>query len=159
MTTRQYDVLIIEDNGSKLQEIRNALPPGFREDPMTASSIANAYRAINGKPFHLVVLDMTFQISNEGGAAVAKESLAGVEVLQYMARKRLHTQVIVATQHTNFQTTELPGIDSIEKLDGLLSELFPNNYFRTVHVDLSGEAWKQQLADAAVAAVQRDRRQ
>lgn len=152
--TAEYDVLIIEDNGSKLQEIRNALPPEFNA-PIANTSIAAAYRTVTTVPFHLVILDMTFQVSNEGGAAVAKESLAGVEVLQYMARKRLRTPVIVATQHTTFHTPELPDIDSIAKLDDLLSELFPNNYFRTVHVDLSGEAWKQQLAEAAIAAVQR----
>jgi CheY-like chemotaxis protein len=146
-------VYIVEDNASKLQEMINALPIVFRDRVMTSHAISNAYRVIANSEFDLIILDMTFQVSNEGGGQIAKESLAGVEVLQYMAAKRLDTPVIVATQHTTFRTRELPEIDSIEKLDGLLKDLFPGNYFTTVHVDLSGEAWKERLAAAAVQAV------
>lgn len=152
----RYEVLIVEDNLTKQQEIINALPPAFREGVLTTPSIANAYRSVANKPFDLVILDMTFQVSNEGGGAIAKESLAGVEVLQYMARMRIRTPVIVATQHTNFHTVELPDIDSIDKLDDLLRDLFPLNYVATVHVDLSGEDWKQRLAFAAENAIRKD---
>ncbi|PQZ77361.1 MULTISPECIES: response regulator [unclassified Brevundimonas] len=152
----RYQVLIVEDNLTKQQEIINALPPAFRDGVLPTPSIAAAYRSVANKRFDLVILDMTFQISNEGGGAIAKESLAGVEVLQYMSRMRIRTPVIVATQHTNFHTVELPGIDSIEKLDELLRDLFPENYVTTVHVDLSGEDWKQQLVSAAENALKRD---
>ncbi len=151
--SERYEVLIVEDNLTKQQEIINALPPAFRDGVLPAPSIAAAYRSVANKRFDLIILDMTFQISNEGGGAIAKESLAGVEVLQYMSRKRIKTPVIVATQHTNFHTVELPDIDSIEKLDALLSDLFPENYVTTVHVDLSGEEWKKRLAAAAENAL------
>lgn len=154
--SRRYEVLIVEDNATKQQEIINALPPAFREGVLATASIANAYRSVANKPFDLVILDMTFQISNEGGAAIAKESLAGVEVLQYMSRMRITTPVIVATQHTSFHTVELPDIDSIEKLDELLRDLFPDNYVATVHVDLSGEDWKPRLAAAAGNAIRKE---
>ncbi len=51
----------------------------------------------------------------------------------------------------------MPDVDSIEKLDELLRDLFPKNYFTTVHVDLSGESWKEKLVDAAMRAVARGR--
>lgn len=151
-----YQVLIVEDNLTKQQEIINALPPAFRDGVLATPSIANAYRSVANKRFDLIILDMTFQISNEGGGAIAKESLAGIEVLQYMSRMRIATPVIVATQHTTFHTVELPDIDSIEKLDELLSDLFPENYIATVHVDLAGEDWKSQLAAAVEEALKRD---
>jgi len=154
--SRRYEVLIVEDNATKQQEIINALPPAFRDRVLTTPSIANAYRSVANRPFDLVILDMTFQVSNEGGGAIAKESLAGVEVLQYMSRMRIRTPVIVATQHTNFHTAELPDIDSVEKLDELLTDLFPENYVTTVHVDLAGEEWKIRLAQAAESAVARN---
>lgn len=158
MKSERYEVLIVEDNATKQQEIINALPPLFRDGVFATPSIAAAYRSVANKHFDLVILDMTFQISNEGGGAIAKESLAGVEVLQYMSRMRIATPVIVATQHTNFHTVELPDIDSIAKLDELLRDLFPENYVATVHVDLSGEEWKQHLAAAAESALKREPR-
>lgn len=152
---KRYSVFVVEDNGTKLQEIKNALPAAFRHNVLDTPSIAWAYRALANTTFDLVILDMTFQVSNDAGNQLAKEALAGVELLQYMARKELEAPVIVATQHTSFHTPELPGIDSIDQLDELLRDLFPNNYFATVHVDLSGESWKAQLAAAATAAVTR----
>jgi CheY-like chemotaxis protein len=150
---KRLSVFIVEDNQSKLLEIKKALPNVFRHDVTDTSSIAGAYRLIANREFDLVILDMTFQVSNSKGKQVAKESLAGIEVLQYMDRKNITAPVIVATQHTSFHTPEISGIDSISKLDGLLKELFPKNYFTTVLVDLAGEAWKEQLSDAALRAV------
>ena len=156
----QYSVFIVEDNGTKLQEIRNALPEEFQEDCLDTPSIAWAYRALANRDFDLVILDMTFQVSNDPSNQLAKESLAGIELLQYMDRKGVTSPVIVATQHTAFHTPDLPGIESINQLDELLSDLFPVNYFTTVHVDLAGEGWKEQLAAAALQAVmsRRERR-
>lgn len=151
-----YTVFIVEDNGSKLQEIRAALRHEISGEPLTTSSIANAYRVMANADFDLVILDMTFEVSSELGS-VAKESLAGIELLQYMGRMGLSVPVIVATQHTTFYTPELPGIDSIEKLDELLKELFPANYFTTVHVDLAGEVWKTELVSATRRALARGR--
>lgn len=138
-------VLIVEDNATKRAEIEKALPPRFAFQVRSTPSIAQAYRALAGQTWDLVILDMTFQVSQSGGGELSKEALAGVELLQYMSRSRLSAPVIVATQHSSFPTPEIPGIDSIDKLHQLLADLFPANYRMTVQVDLSEEAWKARF--------------
>lgn len=146
-------VLIVEDNATKREEIERALVvPGLTFEVLPVSSIANAYRALDTRTWDLIVLDMTFQVSQSVGNEISKEALAGVEILQFIARKRAKSPVIVATQHSSFVSPGLPGIDSIDKLHALLTKLFPRNYKRTVFVDLAGSQWRRQF-QAAVAEV------
>src|SRR5687767_3896574 len=106
---KKRSVLIVEDNAGKRAEIERALPSRYDFDPLFAPSIAQAYRAIEKKPWDLIILDMTFQVAQTPGHESAKEALAGVELLQFMARRRVSVPVIVATQHSSFSSVEMPG--------------------------------------------------
>lgn len=147
-----YSVLIVEDNNTKRIEIENSLPSCFSYEVQATPSIAQAYRVLSIKPYDLVILDMTFQVSQGKGQEMSKEAMAGVELLQYMARSKINSPVIVATQHSVFSSPGLPTINSVGDLDDLLSALFPENYRTTVQVDLSEETWKTRL-QAAVTNV------
>ena len=68
--------------------------------------------------------------------------------MQYIVGRRLKTNVIVVTQHTSFSTTDIPDVNSIQELDRLLSDGFPDIYRGVVHVVLGGERWKGDLARA-----------
>jgi DNA-binding NtrC family response regulator len=143
----KHTILIVEDNSVKKAEIEKALLSSFQIDIHSTQSIAQAYRAIEGKPWDLIILDMTFQVSQSTGSGLAKEPLAGIELLQYLSRKRNRVPVIVATQHTVFSSSELPSIDSIEKLNDLLRRVFPENYKAIIYVNLVEEGWKVQLCN------------
>jgi CheY-like chemotaxis protein len=145
-------VLIIEDNETKRLKIGQALPPGFGT-PAWAQSIAQAYRLIQTKAWNLIILDMTFHVAHSPGHDGEKESLAGIEVLQFLTRRRIKVPVVVATQHASFSNADIPGIDSIQALDRLLSKLFPDNYCGTVAVDPSEESWKVDLQKAVARAL------
>jgi CheY-like chemotaxis protein len=149
-----FSVLIVEDNATKCAEIRNCFKifPQLSQTFLIESthSIASAYRVLEGKPWDLIILDMTFQAPLGSGNEIAKEALAGIELLQYMSKRRMKTPVIVATQHSSFSSTDMPGIDSIEKLHAVLSRLFPGNYRKIVQVDLAEKAWKGRLQTAVM---------
>lgn len=148
---KKHSILIIDDSDQKREEIGKALPPGF-DTPGWAQSIAQAYRTIQAQDWDLIVLDMTFHAAQNPGQDSAKESLAGIEILQFMARRRIDIPVIVATQHASFRDA-IPEIKSIAALDKLLSKLFPKNYRETVAVDTSEESWKLHLQMAISRAL------
>lgn len=150
---KKYSVLIVEDNVTKQNALATAMPILHEFDTNFAPSISQAYIAISRKPYDIIILDMTFQVSQSAGRETSKEAIAGIELLQYMSRRRIRSLVIVATQHTSFSTPETPGIDSIEKLDSLLSELFPANYRTTVKVDLSEDSWRTQFESAVMKVI------
>jgi CheY-like chemotaxis protein len=150
----KYTVLIVEDNAVKKAEIEKALLATFSIDFHSTQSIAQAYRAIEGKSWDLIILDMNFQVSQSTGSGLAKEPLAGIELLQYLSRRKNRVPVIVATQHTVFSSSELPPIDSIEKLDNLLKRVFPENYRTTIYVNLVEEHWRAQLCSAVRSVFQ-----
>jgi DNA-binding NtrC family response regulator len=150
----KHRILVVEDNATKQAEIENALQGEF--EILSTKSIAGAYRLISGT-WDLVVLDMTFQVGQTRGHESAKEALAGIELLQYMASRSIEVPVVVATQHTSFTTSEMPAIDSIAKLHTLLADAFPETYRHTVEVDLSEETWKTKLREIVRSVLSEDR--
>lgn len=139
-------ILIIEDNTAKKDAIVAALPPELDCMPLHAPSIAQAYRAIEGGGLDIIILDMTFLVSQ--GTALAVEALAGVEILQYLNRRRNAAQVIVATQHSSFSGSEIPNIDSLEKLHEGFSRAFPKNYREVIQVNTEHDDWHLSLRRA-----------
>ena len=139
------NILIVEDNQTKRTEIEKAIKAALPAEVVGVSSISQAYRSIEYKEWDLIVLDMTFQVAQSMGQESAKEALAGIEILQFIARRQMQTPVVVATQHSSFSTIDMPAINSISTLDELLEELFPENYRGIVEVDLSEESWKANL--------------
>lgn len=138
----KFNILIVEDNQTKRTEIEKSIKSSMDADVIGVSSIRQAYISLEHKKWDLIVLDMTFQVTQSAGHESAKEALAGIEILQFMARRQIDIPVVVATQHSSFSSVDMPGIDSVQKLDELLSDLFPENYRNTVEVDLSEEGWK-----------------
>lgn len=142
------DILIVEDNFSKQVEIENALS-SLEAQPLAVRTMIDAFRLITEQPWDLVILDMTFLVDRAIGSDSARQSMAGVELLQFMARRRLTTPVIVATQHDSFSSPDLGEIEGVEALDALLREAFPRNYCNIVKVDQSEDSWKARLLEAA----------
>ncbi|WP_395444302.1 response regulator [Caulobacter sp. UC70_42] len=146
-----YDIFIVEDNPTKHEEIKAALPSSCI--PTWTTAISQAFKILENKRWDLIILDMTFQVLSGSGNEIAKEPLAGIEVLQYLKRRRIEVPVIVATQHSSFTSNERPDIDSIDKLHAMLARLFSPNYRETVRVDLSEDTWKAGLRLAVVRAL------
>lgn len=148
-------ILIVEDNQTKRTEIEKAVHLALPAEVIGVSSISQAYRSIEYKYWDLIILDMTFQVAQGMGQESAKEALAGIEILQFIARRAIKTPVVVATQHSSFSSIELPEINSIGALDQLLRELFTENYCATVEVDLSEEGWKTSLQNEVISALKK----
>ena len=147
------NILIVEDNASKQVEIEKALSE-LRTQPLAVRTMIDAFRLVTERPWDLVILDMTFLVDRTIGSDSARQSMAGVELLQFMGRRRLTTPVIVATQHESFSSPELGEIEGIEALDALLREAFPRNYRHIVKVDQSEDRWKARLLEAAIVILE-----
>jgi CheY-like chemotaxis protein len=140
-------ILIVEDNLAKKDAIVAALPRDLDCKPLYASSIAHAYRTIEGSELDVIILDMTFLVSR--GTTLAVEPLAGVEVLQYLNRRRIAAQVIVATQHSSFSLgADVPNIESLAALHESLSNAFPRNYREVIQVNTEYDGWHSPLRRA-----------
>jgi CheY-like chemotaxis protein len=138
-------VLIVEDNQGKLDAIERVIQPTLDCEVEEARSITQAFLQLRRTEYDLVILDMIFQGNMGAGQMAAKEALAGIEVMQYIVKRPYSPSVIVATQHDNFSTPELPDINSVFELDELLRESFPDIYRGVVRVVLAQEKWKEEL--------------
>ena len=143
------NVLIVEDNAEKNKAIETIIRSQFTGRIDFAQTISSAYSQLEHHNWDLVILDMTFQVSQGLGQAVRKEALAGLEILQFMTSKNLSYPVIVATQHSSFSQVGLISLSSVEELHSLLSETFPEIYRETITVDLTTNEWHAALLNAA----------
>jgi CheY-like chemotaxis protein len=143
------NVLIVEDNAEKSKAIETIIRSQFTGRIDFAQTISSAYSQLEHHNWDLVILDMTFQVSQGLGQAVRKEALAGLEILQFMTSKNLSYPVIVATQHSSFSQVGLISLSSVEELHSLLSETFPEIYRETITVDLTTNEWHAALLSAA----------
>jgi CheY-like chemotaxis protein len=143
------NVLIVEDNAEKSKAIETIIRSQFTGRIDFAQTISSAYSQLEHHNWDLVILDMTFQVSQGLGQAVRKEALAGLEILQFMTSKNLSYPVIVATQHSSFSQVGLISLSSVEELHSLLSETFPEIYRETITVDLTTNEWHAALLNAA----------
>jgi CheY-like chemotaxis protein len=143
------NVLIVEDNAEKSKAIETIIRSQFTGRIDFAQTISSAYSQLEHHNWDLVILDMTFQVSQGLGQAVRKEALAGLEILQFMTSKNLSYPVIVATQHSSFSQVGLISLSSVEELHSLLLETFPEIYRETITVDLTTNEWHAALLSAA----------
>lgn len=141
-------ILIVEDNASKELEVRKALAPLGR-DMTWLTTITDAFRLVTEQDWSLIILDMTFLVDRSSGFQSGRQSMAGLELLQFMASHRLTIPVIVATSHDTFSSPEVGTIVGITVLDDLLRDAFPLKYRFAVKVDLSEDDWKRELLDRA----------
>lgn len=141
-------ILVVEDNYSKLREIEKALAP-LENHVLAVRTITDAFRLVTEQEWDLIVLDMTFLVDRSAGFESGRQSMAGMELLQFIARRRFAIPVIVATQHDKFASPEIGQIDGLEALHNLLLDAFPRNYRCTVKVDQSEDSWKLRLLHAA----------
>ena len=142
-------ILIVEDNVEKGNIISSVLRGRFKSDIEFARTISSGFAILEHKHWDLVVLDMTFQVSQGLGQEVRKEALAGVELLQFMTGKELEYPVIVATQHSDFTQGGLINLSSVDQLGDLLSATFPQIYRGIIKVDLTSTSWHAELIGLA----------
>lgn len=139
-------VLLVEDNDQKARQIQELLNEFSPEILFHAKSLRATYPALERGGWTVVILDMTLHASEGQWASSAKESLAGLEVLQAISASQDQCRVIVATQHDIFRQEPL-YFQSVAELDSALGEWFAENYAGIVRVTLGREEWKSQLRE------------
>jgi len=118
-------VLIVEDDQFKLNDIMAFFErshPGFQI--LVSRSVNSAKKSLLGESFDLAVLDMslpTFDIGVGGGGGDPK-NFGGLEIIRYIARRRINCRFIVITQFAAFGE----GEDSMDR--ETLREALANDY-------------------------------
>ena len=126
--------------------IESTLVQHFKVEITWARHLAGAY-ALAAQSFDLILLDMTFSASTGSRSQVRKQSLAGIEYLQFLASKGIDVPVIVVTGHDSFQSVSAGSPKSIEELHDLLGAGFSPTYQCTVKVDPLRDDWQEMLVE------------
>ena len=135
-------VLIVEDNTSKLENIKNCLKKTYVDiELIERYSFNSGLKEILSSAFDYIILDMslpTYDITrNENGGD--KRRLGGLNILKRMYMKKIFIPVIVITQFESFDN----GTLSLSSLNEELSARYSSIWKGTVYY--GNNDWEEQL--------------
>ena len=137
-------ILIIEDNATKLQHIKEFCTNNVQESSLTDRQSYNTAQQeviFHGGEYDIILLDVsmnTYDTNRDDNGE--QEPLAGANILRFMKLRRIKTPVIVITMYESF----VDGV-RINALDERFKKQYEDIYKGFVYYNLKNEDWKEEL--------------
>lgn len=151
MRTRNFTILIVEDDDHKLKSIFGLIHDNFPDTKtIIARSLTSGVRACEQGDIDFAIVDMSlptydFSVDKAGGGK--PQSLGGTEVLRFMEAIDLSVPTIVLTQHGEFPNGHGPKV-TFDTLSADLASEFGDWLIGTIFYSGQGGAWRRGIADA-----------
>lgn len=137
-------ILIIEDNETKLQHIREFCERSLKRCILNDKQSYNSAQQeviFHGSEYDLILLDVsmnTYDTQKEDNGE--QEPLAGANILRFMKLRRISTPVVVVTMYESF----VDGV-RINALDEKFRNQYKEIYKGFVYYNLKSDDWKDEL--------------
>lgn len=137
-------ILIIEDNETKLQHIKEFCTNCIENSVITDRRSYNTAQhevTFHGSEYDIILLDVsmnTYDTKKDDNGE--QEPLAGANILRFMRLRRIKTPVIVVTMYESF----VDGV-RINALDERFRSQYGDFYKGFVYYNLKNEDWKDEL--------------
>ncbi len=138
------NILIIEDNATKLQHIKDFCTNHVQESSLTDRQSYNTAQQeviFHGSEYDIILLDVsmnTYDTKKDDNGE--QEPLAGANILRFMKLRHIMTPVIVVTMYESF----VDGV-RINALDERFKKQYGDIYKGFVYYNLKNEDWKEEL--------------
>ena len=138
------NILIIEDNATKLQHIKDFCTNYVQESSLTDRQSYNTAQQeviFHGSEYDIILLDVsmnTYDTKKDDNGE--QEPLAGANILRFMKLRHIRTPVIVVTMYESF----VDGV-RINALDERFKKQYGDIYKGFVYYNLKNEDWKEEL--------------
>ena len=138
------NILIIEDNATKLQHIKDFCTNYVQESSLTDRQSYNTAQQeviFHGSEYDIILLDVsmnTYDTKKDDNGE--QEPLAGASILRFMKLRHIMTPVIVVTMYESF----VDGV-RINALDERFKKQYGDIYKGFVYYNLKNEDWKEEL--------------
>lgn len=138
------NILIIEDNATKLQHIKDFCTNYVQESSLTDRQSYNTAQQeviFHGSEYDIILLDVsmnTYDAKKDDNGE--QEPLAGANILRFMKLRHIMTPVIVVTMYESF----VDGV-RINALDERFKKQYGDIYKGFVYYNLKNEDWKEEL--------------
>lgn len=137
-------ILIIEDNETKLQHVKDFCTNSIDNSVITDRRSYNTAQhevTFHGSEYDIILLDVsmnTYDTKKDDNGE--QEPLAGANILRFMRLRRIKTPVIVVTMYESF----VDGV-RINALDERFRSQYGDFYKGFVYYNLKNEDWKDEL--------------
>lgn len=137
-------ILIIEDNATKLQHIKDFCTNYVQDSSLTDRQSYNTAQQeviFHGSEYDIILLDVsmnTYDTKRDDNGE--QEPLAGANILRFMKLRHIMTPVIVVTMYESF----VDGV-RINALNERFKNQYGDIYKGFVYYNLKNEDWKEEL--------------
>lgn len=138
------NILIIEDNQSKLKQIKSFVIKSYPSVSIhDALSYTAGLRRVYDERWDLLLLDMSLPIydMNQQETGGDKKSIAGKEIMKRMIHKKIYIPTIIITQFDTFGENEI----SISTLNNEFKVNFNKVWCGTINYEDSTNKWMIDL--------------
>jgi DNA-binding NarL/FixJ family response regulator len=141
------NIIVIEDDFKKKEDIRNFLSSGLGIEKITIKeSYQSGLRELIKNEYDLLLLDMSIptwdkSIDEPGGNF---EKFGGFKILKEITRKKKPIDTILITMFDDFGESDTSI--TLSQLNDWLKEEFPEFYKGAVYYNTREEKWKDDLA-------------
>ena len=137
-------ILIIEDNATKLQHIKDFCTNYVQDSSLTDRQSYNTAQQeviFHGSEYDIILLDVSINsYDTKRDDNGEQEPLAGANILRFMKLRHIMTPVIVVTMYESF----VDGV-RINALDERFKNQYGDIYKGFVYYNLKNEDWKEEL--------------
>lgn len=138
------NILIIEDNQSKLKQIKLFVEKNYPKTSIhDALSYTAGLRRVYGEKWDLLLLDMSLPIYDMSQQETGgdKKSIAGKEIMKRMIHRKIFIPTIIITQFDTFGENEI----SIKTLNDEFEENLNQVWRGTINYEDSTNKWMIEL--------------
>lgn len=138
------NILIIEDNQSKLKQIKSFVKKSYDTASIhDALSYTAGLRRVYDEKWDLLLLDMSLPIYDMSQQETGgdKKSIAGKEIMKRMIHKKIYIPTIVITQFDTFGENEI----SIKTLNDEFKESLNKVWCGTINYEDTTNKWMIEL--------------
>lgn len=145
-------ILLVEDDGFKLQSVRSQIAIGFPEALIDeAYSIHDAFQSLKLGTYDFVLLDMSLPShrAKEGAGAVYSHPVGGLDVLFNICGRKRTEKVIIITQYPHIEFDQMYVL--VEDFCKIAIDNNLINLVAAIRFETTGE-WKDALLQSISGA-------
>ena len=142
------NIIVIEDDFKKKEDIRNFLASDMQiKNVVIKESYQSGLRELIKNNYDLLLLDMSIptwdkSIDEPGGNF---EKFGGYKILKEITRKKRPIKTILITMFDDFGESDTSI--TLNQLNNLLKNEFPEIYIGAVYYNTREEKWKKELSE------------
>lgn len=144
-------ILLIEDGDYKSKRVLEYLNDELKLSSVVLKrSYSSAVKELVEQQYDFVVIDMSLPTFDQKSGEISDDfrAFGGLDIARQIKRRKVDVRFVFLTQYQSL--TDDSNSMTIDDIDRLAIEKYPNNYKGCIYYEHAGSSWKEELKQVLV---------